>query len=538
MKKLLELLWMIPAVWSFNGYGVLAQTPSVESLKDVESTDWAYEALRNLSDRFLNGANAPASQRDFEAVASVSLMGETPKTALHRYSCITGFPDNTYRGNRSLTRYQFAAGLNSCLNQIERLVAEGSSISDRDLVSLQKLSRDFAAELKSLSGRVEQLEDRVATVENARFSTTTKLTGQVIMAANAGGFEGDRIIAPRGAVVSEDNPEATFIYRAVLFFNASFQGTDQLQVRVVTGSDGTDDNVGGLLEPNFGSNLDYTIQGRNDRISLARAFYQFSPVEDLEVAIGPIINLADYLDNNSLIGSSFRSFSTLAFANNFVLFPRPLGGGAIAQWNPAGGAFYLRAGYTAGDAGTPLPGNDGLLGGGGNDDVRLFPTGGGGAEGGLFDDPRQGAIEVEYAPSDAFAVKIHYVAGELFGSDFQGVGANFEWSILPQIGIFGRYGYSDYPDTTLGDINPNYWLVGLSFSDLLVEGSISGIAIAQPFIEDAAGDATQTNFEVFYNYPISSNITISPILQTVFDAGNQSSNGTIYSGTLRSVFSF
>ena len=31
----------------------------------------------DLGDRFLNGANAPASQRDFEAVASVSLMGET-----------------------------------------------------------------------------------------------------------------------------------------------------------------------------------------------------------------------------------------------------------------------------------------------------------------------------------------------------------------------------------------------------------------------------------------------------------------------------
>ena len=506
MKKLFKLLlWMIPAVWSLNGCGVLAQTPTVESLKDVESTDWTYEALRNLSDR---------------------------------YGCIVGYPDNTYRGNRSLTRYQFAAGLNSCLNQIERLVAEGSSISSQDIAILQRLSQDFAVELETLSGRVDNLESRLATLEDNQFSSTTKLTGQVIMAANAGGFEGNRIIAPRGAVVSEDDPEATFIYRAVLFFNASFQGTDQLQVRLVTGSDGTGDNVTGVLEPNFGSNLDYTIQGRDDRISLARVFYQFSPTENLSVAIGPIINVADYVDNNSLIGASFRSFSTLAFANNYVLFPRPLGGGAIVEWNPRGSTFHLRAGYTAGDAGTPLPGNEGLLGGGEEEDVRLFPAGGGGAEGGLFDDPRQGAVEVEYAPSDALAVKIHYVAGELFGSDFQGVGANFEWSILPQLGIFGRYGYSDYPDTTIGDINPNYWLAGLSFSDLLVEGSLSGIAVGQPFIEDAAGDATQTNFELFYNYPVGNNITISPILQTVFDAGNQSSNGTIYSGTLRGVFSF
>ena len=505
MKKLLELLWMIPATWIFYGHSVLAQTPTVESLKDVESTDWAYEALRNLSDR---------------------------------YNCISGFPDNTYQGSQPLTRYQFAAGLNSCLEQIERLVAEGNNVSSQDVATLQRLSRNFEAELTTLGGRVDELENRVATLEDNQFSTTTKLTGQVIVAANAGGFEGDRIIAPRGALIAEEDPQATLIYRAALFFNASFQGTDQLQIRLVTGSGATDDNVTGVLEPNFGSNLDYTIQGRNSQVSLARAFYQFSPVENLNLIVGPVINLADYLDNNSLIGPSFRSFSTLAFANNFVLFPRPLGGGAIAQWNPAGGAFHLRAGYTAGDAGTPLPGNEGLLGGGGDDDVRLFPAGGGGAEGGLFDDPRQGAIEMEYAPNDAFAVKIHYVAGELFGSDFQGVGANFEWSILPQIGIFGRYGYSDYPNTTLGNINPNYWLAGFSFSDLLVEGSLSGIAIAQPFIENTAGDATQTNLEVFYNYPVSSNITISPILQTAIDAGNQSSNGTIYSGTLRGVFSF
>ncbi|MEM8720810.1 MAG: alternative oxidase [Cyanobacteria bacterium P01_G01_bin.39] len=42
-------------------------------------------------DNFLNGADAPASRRDFEAVASVSLMGETPNKgfsrmcALHRF---------------------------------------------------------------------------------------------------------------------------------------------------------------------------------------------------------------------------------------------------------------------------------------------------------------------------------------------------------------------------------------------------------------------------------------------------------------------
>ena len=505
MKKLFNLLlYLIFTPFILKGHCVLAQVPSVESLRDVEPEDWAYTALRSL---------------------------------IEKYDLITGYPDHTFRGNRPLSRYEFAALLNEALNHLNELSDSGKMRSD-DVATIEQLVQKFSSELAIVQGKTDGIEARIGDLEATQFSTTTKLTGQVIMAANAGGFEGESIIAPRGATIAEADPQATFIYRAVLFFNSSFQGADQLQIRLVTGSAGTRDNTGGLLEPNFGSNLDYTIQGRDSQISLARAFYQFSPIKNVNLVVGPVINVADYIDNNSFIGASFRSFSTLAFANNFVLFPRPLGGGAIAEWNPGGGAFNLRAGYAAGDAGTPLPGNAGLLGGGEQDDVRLFPTGGGGAEGGLFDDPRQGAVEVEYAPSNAFAVKIHYVGGEIFGSDFQGVGVNFEWLILPQLGIFGRYGYSDYPNTTISDLNPNYWLAGLSFSDLLVEGSLSGIAIAQPFIESAAGDATQTNLEVFYNYPVNDSIAISPILQTVFNAGNQSRNGTIYSGTLRGVFSF
>ena len=95
--------------------------------------------------------------------------------ALHRYGCIAGFPNNTYQGNKALTRYEFAAGLNSCLNQIERLIAEGESVSSQDVATLQRLSRDFEAELATLARRVDELEVRVATLEDNQFSTTTKL---------------------------------------------------------------------------------------------------------------------------------------------------------------------------------------------------------------------------------------------------------------------------------------------------------------------------------------------------------------------------
>ena len=69
----------------------LNQITNVSSLRDVSPKDWAFEALRSL---------------------------------VERYGCIVGYPDSTFRGNRALSRYEFAAGLNACMQQMERLLAE------------------------------------------------------------------------------------------------------------------------------------------------------------------------------------------------------------------------------------------------------------------------------------------------------------------------------------------------------------------------------------------------------------------------------
>lgn len=124
------------------------------------------------------------------------------------------------------------------------------------------------------------------------------------------------------------------------------------------------------------------------------------------------------------------------------------------------------------------------------------------------------------------------------GDRFDVVGANFEWAISEGIAVFGRYGYGSYNNTDFGDINPSYWMAGISFPDLFVSGSISGVAVAHPFIAEEIGDATQTNIEAFYNFPVNDNIRITPLVQVITNAANQNNNGTIVSGTIRTVFSF
>ncbi|MGB7273830.1 MAG: iron uptake porin, partial [Geitlerinemataceae cyanobacterium] len=133
----------------------LSQVTSVSQFSDVQPTDWAFQALQSL---------------------------------VERYGCIAGYPDGTYRGNRALTRYEFAAGLNACLDQVLALVGGGGDgIDPESLATIRRLQEEFAAELATLRGRVDALEARTAELEANQFSTTTQLQGEVVFGL-ANGF--------------------------------------------------------------------------------------------------------------------------------------------------------------------------------------------------------------------------------------------------------------------------------------------------------------------------------------------------------------
>jgi hypothetical protein len=102
------------------------QVTSVSQLSDVQPTDWAFQALQLL---------------------------------VERYGIIAGYPDSTFRGNRAMTRYEFAAGLNAALNRINEVVASGKAdwVTKDDLITLQKLQEEFAVELAAMQRRVDGL---------------------------------------------------------------------------------------------------------------------------------------------------------------------------------------------------------------------------------------------------------------------------------------------------------------------------------------------------------------------------------------------
>jgi archaellum component FlaC len=92
--------------------------------------------------------------------------------ALAAKGIVVGFPDGTYRGNETLTRYQAALIIYRLLQQIEEeLKAKGTSptmeaMSPEDLEALKNAIQELAAELAALGVRVSALEDSAATKDD------------------------------------------------------------------------------------------------------------------------------------------------------------------------------------------------------------------------------------------------------------------------------------------------------------------------------------------------------------------------------------
>lgn len=106
---------------------VMAQVTSVSQLKDVQPTDWSYQALSNL---------------------------------VSRYGCVAGFPDGTFRSGQPATRAQLAALTNACLDRI----SEYQSAADAALAAA--LRAQFAKEIAATNTRVSALE--VAAAQKAQ----------------------------------------------------------------------------------------------------------------------------------------------------------------------------------------------------------------------------------------------------------------------------------------------------------------------------------------------------------------------------------
>jgi len=479
--------------------GTMSQVTSVTQLSDVRPTDWAFQALQSL---------------------------------VERYSCIVGYPDGTYRGNRALTRYEFAAGVNACLDQITQLIGStGNLVTKDDLAILQRLQEEFAAELATLRGRVDGLEARTAELEANQFSTTTKLAGEAIFAVSDS--FGD------GVGLHDDKTVTNLGYRVRLNFNTSFTGRDLLRTRLqalnvanYSSATATGTNMARLA---FDGN-------DNSNFTLDEVYYRF-PMGKATVFVGPKgLDLDEIADQASTFGNSTSSGSLSRFGvRNPAVFRGPQGAGASVSFNL--GSFRATAGYLAGDSDAPNPAD-----GRGVFDGSFSALG----QIGFFSRPfdlgltytrkynRAGDVSLMGGVSSSLANRPFDQSPT--ASDNYGVQVNFKPSSRFQIG--GWYGYTKAEQLRGGnnDATIQNGAITLALADFGRQGNLLGFVFGVPpkvtESDVARNRNTSYHLEGFYRFQVNDFISVTPGVYVILNPEHNNNNEDIWVGLLRTTFNF
>jgi hypothetical protein len=477
---------------------------SVSQLSDVKPTDWAFTALQSL---------------------------------VERYGCIAGYPDSTYRGKQATTRYEFAAGLNACMDKINEIISAGLSdkVSKEDLATLQKLQEEFAAELATLRGRVDALDAKTAKLEAQQFSTTTKLRGEAIFG----------VVAASGG---PNNVQSNVIFgdRVRLLFDTSFTGKDLLRTRLEMGNLLAGNNVN--TTPNTIANTLGTNTSRVGFASGASAetsnvanmnllFYRF-PVFDGKATLfaGPIAAPDDFFTPISPFASSGQG--SISRFGRFDPFFR------LGSTNTLFGVDYkfddkvnLQVGYSSNSASTAT-GDGGLFGGTTSIAAQLLLKVANNLDASI-------GYANTYLPTGSLNTGLINSTANVNSGESLGIAGrsnllsgNLVWRVNPAI-TFTTSGTVIFADAVTPGTSATFtsWVAGANFPNLFNEGSNGAVLLGQPLKRDTAS-VTPYHLELFYRYQLSKNISITPGVFWVFNPESLSANATATVGVIRTTFTF
>lgn len=520
----------------------MSQVTSVNQLRDVEPTAWAFEALRSL---------------------------------VERYGCIVGYPDRTFRGNRALTRWEFAAGLNACMNTMERLIQDGVGVLREDIDKLKRLAQEFESELAALGARVDNLEQRVAFLEDHQFSTTTKLRGEVVfsIADTFGDRAGQQVLVENDfddqgneiiidddgnetiidddgnqVIITDaddretrfergrrDESETVFQNRVRLNFETSFTGKDLLRTRLQAGNFGGGNrfDASGVTGTNM-TRLAYDDGTGND-VTIDDLWYRtgLGPVTLWVGANG--LSLDDVFDTgNPFLSDSGNGALSRGQRYNNLLYRAPSGaGGAVRIGNDS---LTFTVAYLASEADDPTEGA------------------------GLFNGDYSAGAQLGFNYRDYFKIAATYVhsyqqGSGLFG-DVSSLDAEFPFDFdtpmtadryglqaSTKIGFVSLAAWGGFAQVQSQDKDVNFndqdvwtWNANASIVDVLVEGSLFWVGGGMPPKADERG--TSYMVESGIRIPVTQNIFVTPGGYVIFNANNDGRNQPIYVGVLRTTFKF
>ncbi len=436
--------------------------------------------------------------------------------------CRTNRLPTTAGGQRALSRWNAAAMLQACLQQLAPATGD-----------LQQLQHELAAELAVLRGQLGNEQARLRALEATAFSTTTTLSGQASFVLGTNAFSGS------AAGLVQQNRQAfgaaSFSYDLQLIADTSFNGKDLLRTTLRAGNLASS-SFGGAGPSNlstlaaaFQEDCGFNVSNCGNALAIDRAFYQFPLGAGFTATIGGRVEQDDMLALWPSVYPAAAVLDLFTLAGTPAAYSENLGAGVGLWWAHRG--FSISANYVA------ASGNAGNAGQGG------FGTANAGAT---------GTVQVGYGHK-AWAVAAVYTRLQNTNG-LIGAASPFTTASLSVPGTTEAFGLSGYwqpsragwwPSISAGwGLNSTTyssrglssglsnsgsggsnglvatsqsWAVGLQWSDVLGKGNVLGMAVGQPIVATrlvGGGDGQDSNLvaEWWYRLQVSDSIAVTPAL--------------------------
>jgi hypothetical protein len=481
-------------------YSSQEQVTSVSQFSDVNPSDWAFQALSTL---------------------------------IERYGCVAGYPNGTFKGGQALSRFEAAALLNACLDRVTEVTDE-----------LKKLMKEFEKELAVLRGRVDGLEARVGELKSSQFSTTTKLSGQATFVVGANTFTGSAINTGANSVNRAPNaltgaprtpvnlPNATtFNYDLQLTFDTSFTGKDLLRTNLRAGNFGNsvfggEPHALGLAELEVAFEEDCgTETDCGDVIAIDKLYYQWPLGSGFTATLGARVGQEDMLALWPSVYPSDTILNVMTVNGAPAAYSKNLGAGGGLWWQSNG--FSLSANYVAANGGSGKPSVSVEDGGGGLGNRNSGAT---------------GSVQLGYQQEQwglaaiwtSVQPETQFVPGTTpfthSAIDHNSNAATRAWGLsafwqplssgwLPSVSVGWGINSTTYSTSQpRGSLSTSQsWMVGLQWTDVVLKGNDFGFAVAQPVFATALTGGVTPNdgnyvWEWWYKFQVTDNISITPAL--------------------------
>jgi hypothetical protein len=478
------------------------QVTTISQFSDVRPTDWAFQALSNL---------------------------------IERYGCVAGYPNGLYRGGRPLSRFEAAALLNACLDRVTETTDE-----------LKRLLREFEKELAVIKGRVDGLEAKVGELEATQFSTTTKLSGRATFVLGAPNFSGSAVNTAANTVNRRTpNPltgrsvsavalpnATTFNYDLQLNFDTSFTGSDLLRTNLRAGNfQGDNGSVfGGNPHSLAISELEVAFEqpSGDNVVGVYKLFYQFPLGNGFTATAGPRVGQEDMIALWPSVYPADTILNVMTVNGAPAAYSKNLGAGAGLWWQNSNWSVstnYVSMKAQSGKPGTPCSGATCDTGG-----IGTRASGATGSVQLAYQQAQWGlaAIYTFLQPETPFVPGTtpftHSAIDHNVNAATNAIGLSGYWQpwrsgLAPSVSMGWGVNSTNYSTAqpTGSLLTSQSWMVGLQWTDVFSLGNDFGFAVAQPVFATALSggvvpDDSNYVWEWWYKMQVSNNITVTPAL--------------------------